>query len=198
MTLFSLSFLLFLIMDPIGNASSYLKLVQGLPADRQRYVTFREMGIALLTMLLFFLIGEGLARILDLSDLVVRLASGLILFLAAIKILFSSPDNPRNNLSLDEEPFIIPLAIPLIAGPALLATIMLYSMSESASLMFSAIVLAWLAAVLVFEFSPFLQRVLGKNGLTACERLMGTILVLLAIQRFFDGIQQFVLKCKNC
>lgn len=192
MTLFTLSFLLFLIMDPFGNVSSYLKLVEKLPRKRQFLVAGREMLIALGFMLLFNFIGEFLFDVLHISETAIRLASGLILFLAALKILFPSIDSPRANLP-EGEPFIIPLAVPFIAGPALLATIMLYTNLEpSQPLMLSAIFLSWLAASAVLFSSSILYRVLGTNGLIAFEKLMGMILVLLAIERFASGVQLFI------
>lgn len=192
MTLFNLAFMLFLIMDPIGNVSSFLSLVKEIPPKRQLWIVIREMLIALFFMLLFNEIGEYIFNILQISDPVIRLSSGLILFLVAIKILFPSVDSPRANLP-QGEPFVIPLAIPLIAGPALLATIMLYAHdTDSELLMIGAIFAAWIAASIVLLASPFLKRVLGNNGLMACERLMGMILVLLAIQRFAEGVQLFI------
>lgn len=197
MSLLSIAFILFLIMDPIGSVTSYLKLVQDLPPKKQRWIVIREMLIALAAMFIFYFIGEYLLAVLHISPLTVRLSSGAVLFLVAIKILFPSKDSPRNNLP-QGEPFITPLAIPLIAGPALLATIMLFAHAETNHAnMIGGIILAWCAAVIVLELSPFLQKYVGKNGLQACERLMGMILVMLAIQRFFEGIQEFVLKCQT-
>lgn len=192
MDIFNLALMLFLIMDPLGNVSTYLTLVKELPKERQRWIVIREMFIALAAMILFNEIGEYIFYILHISDTVVYLASGLILFLVALKILFPTIDSPRANLPKGE-PFIIPLAIPFIAGPALLATIMLYAHEEPSRLiMYGAIFAAWIAASLVLLSSRFLQRVLGNNGLIASERLMGMILILLAIQRFTDGIQLFI------
>ena len=183
---------LFLIMDPVGNISSFLSMVKDLPPAKQRKVIFREMVIALVFMLLFNLIGEYLFFFLDLESTAVRLASGVILFLVAIKILFPGPTSLRNHLPAGE-PFIIPMAIPLIAGPSLLATIMLFTHEEpSQTLMISAIVAAWLLASVVLLLGPQLSRILGKNGLVAAERLMAMILIMLAIQRFMEGVQEFV------
>lgn len=192
MSLFSITVVLFLIMDPIGNVSSFLKLMQDIPPARQNWIILREMGIALLAMLLFNFIGEYIFQMLNIDEITVRLTSGLILFLFALKILFPSIDSPRLNLPKGE-PFIIPLAIPLVAGPSLLATIMLYSHMETCEpLMLSAILLAWLASLIVLFCSPFLKKMMGNNGLMAAERLMAMILILIAIQRFFEGIEQFV------
>lgn len=192
MTLLSLTLILFLIMDPIGSISPYLKMVKGLPPSRQRYVVVREMLIALLVMFFFNFLGEGIFDMLEISETAVRLSSGVILFLFAVKILFPTRVSPRANLS-EEEPFIIPLAIPLIAGPSLLATIMLFAhIVPSQAVMLAAICLAWLIALIVLAFAPQLQRLLGNNGLMACERMMAMVLVLLAIQRFMEGIKQFM------
>lgn len=192
LSLLTLTLTLFLIMDPIGNLSSFLTLTQNIPPMRQKYVVFRELLIALFFMLLFNFIGETLLRYLDLSPITLRLSAGAILFLFAIKILFPAENHPRSNLP-PGEPFLIPLAIPLIAGPSLLATVMLFANLEPCKdLMITAILIAWMAAVTVLLLAPQIYRVLGKNGLVACERLLAMLLVMLAIQRLMEGLTQFV------
>lgn len=191
-TFLNLFLALFLIMDPIGNISSFLSMVKELPPKRQRLIILREMGIALAFMLLFNLIGEYIFFFLDLESTAVRLASGVILFLVAIKILFPGPTSLRNHLP-PGEPFIIPMAIPLIAGPSLLASILLFTHEEPSELiMVTAIVAAWLLSSVVLLLGPQLSRILGKNGLIASERLMAMILIMLAIQRFMEGVQEFM------
>lgn len=188
----TLTLILFFIMDPFGNISSYLHMVRGIAPKRQRYLVMREMLLALLVMLTFFFIGDYILYGLGLSLVTVKISSGLILFLVAIKILFSSQSSLRANLP-QEEPFLIPLAIPLIAGPALLATIMLYALTEPSRItMLSSIFIAWLASVGVLLAAPRLERILGVNGLTACEKLMGMVLILLSLQRFLEGIKEFL------
>lgn len=190
--LFTLIVILFLIMDPIGNVSSFLEMVKDLPAKRVRWVVIREMLIALAFMLAFNFLGEFIFDVLQLDDPTVQMASAFILFLTAIKILFPASNSLRANLP-EGEPFVIPLAVPLIAGPSLLATIMLLAHLEtSISTMLIAIFLAWLAAVIVLLFAKQLQRVLGFNGLMAGERLTGMLLVMLAIQRGMEGVQEFI------
>lgn len=194
MPLFTLTIILFLTMDPFGNIATYLKLLELIPPSRKRWYVVREMGIALFVMVIFHFLSDFLFWFLQISEVNVRLTSGLILFLFAIKILFSSPTSPRKQLPPSgEEPFIIPLAIPLIAGPALLATILLFSRLEPRTgLMLLAIFIAWLASVIVLALGPLLNRLLGKNGLLAFEKLMGMVLILLAIQRLLDGIRAFI------
>lgn len=195
MEFFNIAVILFLIMDPFGNISSFLSLLKESPPAKRRKIIIREMLIALGAMLIFNYIGEFIFNILKVSETTIRLASGVILFLAAIKILFPSSDSLRANLPAGE-PFITPLAIPLIAGPSLLATIMLFAHIEpSLTLMLGAILTAWVCALGVLLLSDRLQKILGINGLMATERLMGMVLVMLAIQRFLEGVQQFVKVC---
>lgn len=192
LSLFTIAVTLFIIMDPVGNISSYLHLVKDFEPKKRFCILLREMLIALGFMIAFNFIGEFIFTALELSDTAVQLSSGVILFLTAIKILFPAPNSFRMNLPKGE-PFIIPLAVPLIAGPSLLSTIMLYARLEtSISLMIGAIVLAWFVALAVLSFAPVLRRYLGSNGLMAFERLMAMVLVMLAIQRFMEGIQSFV------
>jgi multiple antibiotic resistance protein len=158
---------------------------------RHHLIIFREMLIALGIMIGFYFLGDYVLDFLKLSESSVRLASGLILFLIAIKILFPSQTSLRANLPKGE-PFIFPLAVPLIAGPGLMATIMLFSNLESSRpIMLPAIVIAWLASVIILYFSGSIKRLLGNNGLMASERLIGMVLVLLSVQRFLEGILVF-------
>jgi len=192
LSLFSITVVLFIIMDPIGNIPAYMSLVKDLEPARRRFILIREMLIALAFMVTFNFIGEYIFSVLELSDTAVMLSSGLILFLTAIKVLFPAQNSLRMNLPKGE-PFIIPLAIPLIAGPSLLATIMLYArMETSIATMIAAIFISWVVALLVLLAAPFFKRYLGNNGLMALERLMAMVLVMLAIQRFMEGIQTFV------
>lgn len=191
MSLFSVALVLFLIMDPIGNISPCLSMVKEIDPKKLKWIVMREMAIALAVMLGFNYLGEYIFNFLDFSETTVRITSGVILFLIAIKILFTSTDSMRANLPKGE-PFIFPLAIPLIAGPALLATIMLYAHLEPLqSVMILAILIAWFSSGLILFFAAPIKRVLGENGLMAFERLIGMVLVLIAVQRLLEGILLF-------
>lgn len=191
MSLFSVALVLILIMDPLGNVSSYLSMVKELDPKNLKRIIVREMLIALAVMLGFNYLGEYIFKILDISETTVRLTSGVILFLIAIKILFPAHDSMRANLP-SGEPFIFPLAVPLIAGPALLATIMLYAHLEPLqSVMIFAILIAWFVSVVILFFVAPIKKILGRNGLMACERLIGMVLVLMAVQRLLEGILLF-------
>lgn len=191
MSLFDIALVLFLIMDPIGTINPYLSLVNEIDYKRQKWVVFREMVVALVFMVAFNYLGEYLLKFLELSDTSLLISSGLILFLIAVKILFTSADNPRANLPKGE-PFIFPLAVPLIAGPGLLATIMLYARLEPSQLvMLMSIFIAWALSVIILLSANKIKRVIKTNGLIACEKLIGMVLVLISVQRFLEGIMLF-------
>ncbi len=195
MPFMTLTLILFLIMDPIGNVSSFLTMVKGIEPKRQKFIVIREMLFALCFMLFFNFFGEFIFSLLQISETTVKIASGVILFIVSVQILFPQLHGIREGIA-EGEPFIIPLAIPLIAGPSLLATIMLYARTEaSISKMLFAIFIAWVLASLVLLSAGPLQRLLGRSGLMACEKLMGMVLVLLAVQRFLDGV---TLCYQNC
>ncbi len=192
MTLLNLTLILFLLMDPLGHLAVYRKFVRGKDQRHELKFLFREMGFALIAILLFNFLGEFIFNFFQLSEVTVRFSAGVIILLAALKILFPKIDSPRMNLP-KEEPYLIPFAIPFIAGPGLLATVMLFAhMEESAAMMLTAIFIAWIAALAVFLLSKPLHRILGDNGLMAIERLMGMLLVLLAIQHITEGFQLFL------
>lgn len=187
MSLLSISLILFLIIDPLGQIAALTTLLEGRPKPLR--IIARELLIGLGFMVLFNFIGESLFELLAISETTVMIASGVILFLAALKILF--PPAKKTSMALPEgEPFVVPIAIPMISGPALLATIMLFGrLTEKNQLeMLLAIFIAWAVAGAILLASYPLKRILGNSGLIACERLMAMVLVMLAIQRFMDGV----------
>jgi multiple antibiotic resistance protein len=201
MTLFSVTMVLFLIMDPFGNIATFLKILGNVPEKkRQRLILAREMAIALATMLFFLFVGRMVMGVLNVTPTTIRIASGMIMFLAALQILFPNINSLRLQIQKGsqsgEEPFVVPLAIPLTASPSLLATIILYSHLEpSEPIMLAAVLIAWAFTTAILFFGKLFHRILTTNGLIACEKLMGMILILLAIQRFLEGIQCFVGLC---
>jgi len=191
MSLFSLTLTLFLIMDPLGKVKQFLTILDGIPHRRQRFVIAREMLMALVAMLVFSLLGEYISAAFQVNMVTIFISAGIILFLTAIRILFPKQEHlPRVP---GGEPFLVPLAIPMIASPALLATIMLFSQAEPFMWpMISSILMAWAISSFLLIFSRPLKRLLTQNGLLAIERLMGMVLVLIAVQRFLEGIVLFV------
>lgn len=185
----STTILLILIMDPLGNLPVFMTILKNLNEKRRRIVVIREMIIALIVMLLFLFMGENILNILNLKTETVSISGGIILFLIAIKMIFPSEDN--NGISANEEPFLVPLAIPLVAGPSLLATLMLLShqYSNNMSYLVGSLLIAWFFTIIVLLLSGFFLKLFGAKGVNALERLMGLILIMLATQMFLDGIR---------
>jgi multiple antibiotic resistance protein len=196
MTLFSIAFSLFLLMDSFGNIPFYISLLKELEPRRQRIVIVREMLIALAVIILFTFLGEGLMHFLNIEDDTIQIAGGIILFLLCLKMIFPASYTPVHIPHKPAaEPFIVPLAIPLVAGPGVLASVMIYTKQETNEwLMIQAIMLAWGASLIVLLTSSLLKNILGEKGITAIERLMGLVLTLIAVQMFLSGISTFVFK----
>lgn len=184
-------------MDPIGNVPIYLSLLKDFPEKRQRRIILREKLIALVVIFFFYFLGRYFLALLQITESTLQISGGIILFLIALRMIFPSKQIPESQGSLIEEPFLVPLAIPLVAGPSVLATVMIYSSQKifwvSTSI---AILAAWLVSTLILFFSPTFRKVLKKPFLIALERLMGLILVMLAMQMFLKGLGDFILSIR--
>jgi len=194
MHLFSVAFSLFLLMDSIGNIPLYISFLKGVDPKRQRYVIMREMLIALFIIILFNFVGTGLMHFLNIRQSTIQIAGGIILFLLCLKMIFPPPHDAHDTVPHDTEPLIVPLAIPLIAGPAVLAAVIIYSEQLSDLVMIGAIFIAWVASLLILLASSFLKNFLGWRGIMAMERLMGLIMILISVQMFLSGLTAFVQK----
>lgn len=193
MSMLSIAFSLFLLMDPIGNIPFYISFLKGLDPKRQRVIIIRELVIALFIIILFNFIGDGLMKFLHVQNDTIQIAGGIILFLLCLKMIFPPPHDPNESLPHDTEPFIVPLAVPLVAGPSVLAAVMIYSKQENNGLMMiGAILIAWVASLIILLASSFLKQILGWRGILALERLMGLILILIAVQMFMSGLSNFM------
>lgn len=193
--IFSQTLVFFLLMDPIGNIPVFISVLKRLPTKRLKFVIFRELTIALGFIVGFYFMGEWLMKLLGVADYTLRISGGLILFLIAIKMIFSD-GGEKTDKKLNYEPFIVPLAVPLVAGPAILSAVMIGGQtSGSHTVTLSAILIAWAISTAILLCASFLQKALGEKGLHACERLMGLILILLSVQMFLDGIKHFTATC---
>ncbi|MBT0727345.1 YhgN family NAAT transporter [Rosenbergiella australiborealis] len=192
--LFSASVLLILIMDPLGNLPIFMSVLKHIDPKRRRAIIIRELLIALIIMLLFLFTGEKILAFLNLRAESVSISGGIILFLIAIKMIFPSPETTTSGLPAGEEPFLVPLAIPLLAGPSLLATLMLMSHQYPGDMkmLVIALFIAWGITAAILMLSGLFLRILGSKGVNALERLMGLILIMIATQMFLDGIRSYL------
>ncbi|WP_415719735.1 MarC family protein [Maridesulfovibrio sp.] len=190
-TVFEIAFPLFLIMDPLGNLPVCLSMLREYSSSRQRKILLRELFFALGIIILFMYMGAGLMKMLSIHQSTLRIAGGVILFIISMKMIFPKPDSVTEDT--EKDPFIVPIAVPLFAGPSLLAAVMVYGSKEGAGLsVLSGVLLAWGMSFIIMMTGPTMARVLGKRGLRACERLMGLILILLSVQMLEDGIAYYI------
>ncbi|MFT4652807.1 MAG: multiple antibiotic resistance protein [Patiriisocius sp.] len=185
--------LLFLIMDPLGNLPIYMSVLKSIDPKRRTWVIFRELCIALLILFIFLFSGQGLLTFLQVKQETVSIAGGIILFIIAIKMIFPKPGGVM-SLPEGEEPLIVPLAVPMVAGPSTMAALILLANQQPDKMMewSLALLLAWgLTAVILLMSGPF-HRLLTDKGLRAIERLMGMILVMIAIQMLLNGVTAYI------
>ena len=191
MDLFSAVVTLFLVMDPLGNIPVFLSVLRTVPVQRRRTVLLREIAIAYVVLLAFLLLGDYLLRFLGLDQEAVSIAGGIVLFLIALRMIFPG-DSGRAGDPLEGEPFVVPLAIPLVAGPSTLATLLLLRRSAASGELLLALTIAWAVSGILLMSSTFLYRVLGERGLVAMERLMGMLLVMVSVQMLLNGARAFL------
>ena len=189
MEVWSAALTLFLIMDPLGNLPVFMSILKAVPEERRNKVLIRELLIALVIMLTFLYAGQNILNTMGLAPEAVSISGGIILFIIAIRMIFP-PAKGSSDDEIQEEPFIVPLATPLVAGPSLLASLMLLVNSHPHMLTewTIATVSAWFVSAAILMFCKPLYKIIGERGLMALERLMGMILVMLAVQMLLDGV----------
>jgi multiple antibiotic resistance protein len=183
---------LFFVMDPLGNMPVFNAVLSRFTPQRRAQITARELVIALVILLVFLFAGTAILEFLGLTQPSLNIAGGVLLFIIALRMIF--PRAGKEVASEKDEPFIVPLAMPMVAGPSTIAILLLLSSTEPARIWewCTALVIAWAATTVLLTASPFLLRVLGDRGLRALERLMGMLLVLLATQMLLNGVREFV------
>jgi MarC family membrane protein len=185
--------ILLLVMDPLGNIPLFVSLLKNIDSRRRRVIVVRECVIAYAVLVMFVFFGERLLKLLGLSDSSLNIAGGVILFLIALRIIFKHPEGVFGD-TLAGEPFIVPLAIPSIAGPTAIATVILMA-SRSPERMADwiiALTVAMAVTLVLLLFAERLSQWIGERGLLALERLMGLLLTAIAVEMLLRGIEAFV------
>lgn len=187
--------LLFVVMDPLGNIPIFVSVLDQVAPARRNRVLARELLLALVILFAFLFGGKYLLAALRLSQYSISVAGGIILFLIALKMIFPVPRQMRDEEPHeDDEPFLVPLAVPMVAGPSAMAILLLLATRhpDRLGLWSLALFLAWAATAAILAAAPLIKRLLGKRGLIATERLMGMLLVAIAVQMFLEGITEFL------
>ncbi len=185
---FAITLALFFVIDALGHIPTYLYLLKPYKPKKQRKIAIRELIFALCIMFLFHYLGEILLSLLDITPITVRLAGGIVLFLIAIRLIFATED--KVTRWKEQEPFIVPLATPTIASPSVLAIIMIFAQEEPSQWsVLGAIFVAWLASSILFLLAKPIYKLFKESGLDACQKLMGLIVALIALQMFVNGLK---------
>ena len=193
-TFVSATILLVLITDPVGNIPVFAHALKHVPQQRRPRVILREISIAFFLLLTFMFVGEGFLRVMNLSDLALQIGGGVILFLIALRMVFPPPAQAEAELLI--EPLIVPLAVPSIAGPSALATVLLLVSQQPEKRLewVAALCVTMLISATVLVSAERIQRLIGTRVVSAIERLMGLVLVSVAIEMLLRGIRTFALQ----
>lgn len=191
MEIVSITLVFFLIMDPLGNVPLFLSVLKDVNPARHLMITFRELLIAYVALLIYLFAGRYILEFLGLSQEAIAISGGIILFLIALRMIFPTPQGLYGGDGVGGEPLIVPLAIPAVAGPSIMAVLMLMATTQPMLELFIAITVAWLATAAILLAGTPLHRVLGRRGLTAMERLMGMLLVMMSIEMMLGAVRSF-------
>ncbi len=188
----SATLLLLTIMDPLGNVATFVAALRSVPQERRLAIIARELVIALVILIVFLYAGPWLLGLLHLKQEALFISGGIVLFLIALKMIFPPSRSEGEDAPL--EPFIVPLATPMIAGPSVLATLLVLVSThpDQTSRWLLALLIAWAITAAVLLCAPAIARVLKEKGSMAVERLMGMLLVMVAVQMFLNGIERYV------
>jgi multiple antibiotic resistance protein len=188
-----MALVLFFVMDPLGNLPVFSSVLERVDPKRRRIVLARELLIALGFLVLFLFVGRKVLDLLHLQQEAIQVGGGIVLFVIALRLIFP-PERGLLGETLEGEPLVFPLAVPLIAGPSALATILFLVESgpdqRIAGLI--AVACAWAATAAILFSSALILRIVGRRGILAIERLMGMLLVMLAIQMVMEGLRAFL------
>ncbi|MBE9609030.1 MarC family protein [Chitinilyticum litopenaei] len=186
--------LLLMVTDPFGGIPLFVSLMKQVPRQRRLALIVREVSVAFVVLLAFMLFGSQFLALMHLSQTSLGIAGGVILFLIALRMVFPRPDGVFGHTTTGE-PYIVPLAIPLLAGPSALATVLLLvaRAPDKLGLWIGALALTMLVCGLTLAFCETISRVLGEHVTTAFERLMGLILTAIAVQMLLDGIRAWLI-----
>lgn len=185
------AFIFFLVIDPFGTLPIFRSILEKKTFKQRRLFTVLELLIALAVMLSFIFIGKIVTKILDISHVTTEISGGVVLFLIAIKMIFSHEE--KKSFWSQNTGYIVPVAVPLLAGPSLLATVTVYTKLNIDLIVISfSLLLAWIPTFLLYFFSGPIYRVIKDKGLLAIQRLMGLLIALVASELFIQGVKDLI------
>ena len=186
--------LVLLLIDPLGNIPSFNAVLSHIAPGRRRFIITRECAIGYGVLLLFTLAGQPILRFFHISESSLGIGGGLVLFLIAIKMIFGSAENVfGDETEKGQEPLIVPLAVPLLAGPSAIASVMLQSARhpDHQWVIIAAISSAFILATLCLLLGAKMAAYLGTKGISALTRLVGLVLVAVSVEMMLSGFRSF-------
>ena len=181
-----------LVMDGFGNIPLFIAALKKVAPERRKTVLIRELAIALIIMVAFLFLGKWFLRAFGIHEYSLSIAGGIILFIISVKLVFGGDEEPKNDPK-EDEPFVVPLAIPLVAGPAALSMVMITEAQQSNKFItLGAVIVASIINSIILMASFPISNLLGKRGLIAIERLTGMILILMSVDMVMGGISTFM------
>lgn len=185
--------LLLIVCDPLGNIPIFVSALRDVPKERRRAIILRECLIAFAVLVAFVFIGGPFLRLLGLSELSLQIGGAVVLMLVALRMVFPTPEGIYGQPP-GGEPFIVPLAVPALAGPSALATVLLLVSREPARTWqwVAAIAVVMASSAVVLAFSERIMRLLGERVTQAFERLLGLVLAAIAVELMLRGIKTFI------
>lgn len=192
MSILSNALLFFLVTNPIGNTPTILAIVKDYPFDRQKKILLREGVFSLLIALFFQYFGEFFLNLLQAQTYALTLCGGILLFIVSLHMIFPKRSGAANDKP-KQEPFIVPIATPLLTGAGIMSIIMIKAkLAQNNFEITLAILLAFGGVIGVMAMAPYLQKIIGKRGLDALEQIMGMVLALIATEMLVKGSVMFV------
>jgi multiple antibiotic resistance protein len=191
-SILSATLLFLFVIDPFGNIPILLSVMKGVAQKRQYQIVIRDGLIGLLILVAFLFFGAEFLKVLHLETESISIAGGVVLFVIALKMIFPSPVSQEKTSAT--EPFIVPISIPMLAGPSTLATllVMVKSFPEKQSELLISVLAAWGISVVILSMAPLLNRLLKEKGLAALERLMGMLLLMMSVQMLVNGVRSLI------
>jgi multiple antibiotic resistance protein len=187
----TVAFTIFFVLNATGQIPLFLAMLGRFDHKRQLKIITRELIIALILLLLFTFFGDWILKVLGISQPIIAVAGGILLFLISLTMIFPKPSNGTEALT--QEPVIIPLAIPVITGPGAITTVMTYAHETGKPMMVAAAAFcAWLPSLIILLLGSYIKGLLGERGLIAVERLGGMLVCLIGINMFTNGLLRIV------
>ena len=187
--------LLLLVLDPFGSLPIFISVLRGVPPERRTRVAVREVAIAFGVLVTFMFAGQGFLNLMHLSERSLEVAGGVILLIIAIRMIFSSGSEIYTSDGGAREPFIFPLAVPLMAGPSAMATVLLLASRQPDRITewLGALTAAVAVSGIVLLAADRIRKLLGHSMVSALEKLMGLVLTAIAVEMILAGLKRYFL-----